>query len=99
MYAAGTAALPRAGRWNPRQIGDFTHGPVVKAIGGFGLFWLGIAHPTDHPGSPAPRELSGVSVSVGAVIHLLRTRRTCTSPNQKPTSHSGKDFTSHVISM
>ena len=41
-----------ARRKNQRRICDLTHGPVVREIVGFGLFWLGITHPTDHPGAP-----------------------------------------------
>ena len=48
----GIAAALGARRKNPRRIRDLTHGPVVTEIVGFGLFWLGITHPTDHPGAP-----------------------------------------------
>ena len=57
---------------------DFAYGPAVCAIDGFGLFWLGIAHLPIFGQPPAHRELAGVSVSVGAVIHLVHMRRTCT---------------------
>ena len=48
----GIAAVLGARRKNPRRIRDLTHGPVVTEIVGFGLFWLGITHPTDHPAAP-----------------------------------------------
>ena len=64
-------------RKNPRRIRDLTHGPVVREIVGFGLFWLGIGH-LPIILELCTGELVDVSVSVGAVIYLLRTRRTCT---------------------
>ena len=78
MHAAGIGAQVGRPVQKPRGKRDLAHGPMVCAIGGFGPFWLGIAHLPIFGQPPAPRELAGVSVSVGAVIHPLRTRRTCT---------------------
>jgi hypothetical protein len=78
MDAAGIAAQVGRRVQKPHRKRDFAHGPVVCEISGFGPFWLGIAHLPILGSFPHTGTLADVSVSVGAVLHLLRTRRTCT---------------------
>jgi len=44
MDATGIAAQVGRRVQKPHRKRDFAHGPVVCEIGGFGPFWLGIAH-------------------------------------------------------
>jgi prolipoprotein diacylglyceryltransferase len=61
----------------------FALGAIGYAVGGFGLFWLGIRHLPIILGLRAG-ELGDVLVFIGAVVYLVRTRRTRARTMQAP---------------
>jgi hypothetical protein len=79
--AARTAYLLTTGNVDITDDRVSARRAAASAIDGFDPFWLGITAPTDHPGFGAG-EQGDASVYVGAGVHLLRTRRTCTSSLQ-----------------
>jgi prolipoprotein diacylglyceryltransferase len=78
---AGIAIVLIAKRWSMSGDRVFALGAIGYAIGGFGLFWLGIGHLPIILGLRAG-ELGDALVLVGAVVYLVRTRRTRTKPLQ-----------------
>jgi prolipoprotein diacylglyceryltransferase len=75
--AAGAAIIVVARRLSLTGDRVFALGVIAYAAGGFGLFWLGIRHLPIILGLRAG-ELGDVLVLVGAVVYLVRTRRTRT---------------------
>jgi prolipoprotein diacylglyceryltransferase len=81
--AAGIVIIIAARRLSLAGDRVFAVGVIAYAIGGFGLFWLGIGHLPIILGLRAG-ELGDVLVFVGAVVYLVRTRRTRTRALQAP---------------
>jgi prolipoprotein diacylglyceryltransferase len=81
--AAGVAIIIAARRLSLAGDRVFAIGAIGYAVGGFGLFWLGIGHLPIILGLRAG-ELGDVLVFVGALVYLLRTRRTRTRALQVP---------------
>ena len=78
---AGIAIIVVVGRLALTGDRVFAIGAIAYAVGGFGLFWLGIGHLPIILGLRAG-ELGDVLVFVGALLYLVRTRRTRTRPLQ-----------------
>jgi prolipoprotein diacylglyceryltransferase len=78
---AGIAIIVVVGRLTLTGDRVFAIGAIAYAVGGFGLFWLGIGHLPIILGLRAG-ELGDVLVFVGALLYLARTRRTRTRPLQ-----------------
>lgn len=75
--AAGIAIIIAARRLSLTGDRVFAIGAIAYAVGGFGLYWLGIGHLPIILGLHAG-ELGDVLVFVGAFVYLVRTRRTRT---------------------
>ena len=99
MQTAGIAAVVVLRRAKPHPNRDFAHGPVVWQIGGFGLFLLGIGP------LPIIWELcaGGARRRIGVRrrrhLPFAHASHVHLSYPECPQANSGKDFTSHVISM
>jgi len=80
---AGIALIVAARRLSLAGDRIFALGAIGYAVGGFGLFWLGIRHLPMILGLRAG-ELGDVLVFLGALVYLVRTRRTRTRQLQAP---------------
>jgi prolipoprotein diacylglyceryltransferase len=79
--AAGIAIIVAVKRLALTGDRVFALGVIAYAVGGFGLFWLGIGHLPVILGLRAG-ELGDVLVFAGALVYLMRARRTRTRPLQ-----------------